>query len=454
MWFDKAYFIGIGGIGMSALARWCAKNGVCVAGYDRVESAITRSLVADGMTVHYEDSVEKIPAEFKSDPQKTLVVYTPAIPEDMSELRWFNENGFTVRKRSRILGEVTANKFVMAVAGTHGKTTTTSMIAHFNRVVTDGGSAFLGGIAKNFDSNLVYGEGDRVAVEADEFDRSFLQLYPNVAVVTSADPDHLDIYGTAEAVREAFEQFIAQIKPGGTLIIKKGVNLKVAEGINTYSYSVDESADFCVENIKIDECGDYHFTLVTPNGKIEDCHLGVPGWVNVENCVAAAAALVCAGPCDFDRLRSAMATFSGVKRRLEFYTKQPDKVYFDDYAHHPRELAAAISSVRRIYPERHLTAIFQPHLYTRTQDFAAGFAEALSAADRVILIPIYPAREEPIEGVSSKLILDGITSEKYLVEKSELCELLKNLQTDVVGTFGAGDIELLCKDVNQVIVQK
>ncbi len=454
MWFDRAYFIGVGGIGMSAIARWCAMQGVSVAGYDRVESAITRGLAAVGVAVHYEDSVEAIPSEFRSDKGGVLVVYTPAIPDDMTELNWFRDNGYVVRKRSRILGEITKDKFVMAVAGTHGKTTTTSMIAHFNRVVTGGGSAFLGGIAKNFNSNLVYGEGDRVAVEADEFDRSFLQLYPDVAVVTSADPDHLDIYGTAEAVREAFEQFIAQIKPGGTLILKKGVNLRVAEGVKCFSYSVDGEADFCVEDVRIDECGDYHFTLVTPTEKIKECHLGVPGWVNVENCVAAAAALWCAGECDCDRLRQAMESFSGVKRRLEFYVKQPDRVYFDDYAHHPREIAAAISSVKRIYPERHLTAIFQPHLYTRTRDFAEGFAEALSAADRVILIPIYPAREEPIEGVSSKLILDGVTAEKYLVEKSELCDLLGSLESDVVGTFGAGDIELLCQDVNQVIANK
>ena len=439
---------------MSALARWCKLSGVDVAGYDRVESAITRSLVADTIDVHYNDSVESIPQNFRINNQKTLVVYTPAVPDDMSELEWFRSNGFNVIKRSRFLGEVTSDRYVMAVAGTHGKTTTSSMIAHFNRVVTSEGSAFLGGIAKNFNSNLVCGSGRRVAVEADEFDRSFLQLFPDVAVVTSADPDHLDIYGTAEAVKDAFEQFIAQIKPGGALVIKSGVNLKVPEGLKVYSYSVDCEADFCVENVWVDECGDYHFTLVMPDRKVENCHLGVPGWINVENCVAAAAALWCAGDVDEGKFRDAIASYCGVKRRLDFYVKTADRVYFDDYAHHPRELSASISSIRKIYPKRHLTAIFQPHLYSRTKDFARDFAESLSLADRVILLPIYPAREEPIEGVSSRLIFDDVSAEKYLVEKDELVDLLKVLKTDVVGTFGAGDIELLCESVNNTIQNK
>ncbi len=454
MWFDRAYFIGIGGIGMSALARWCNLTGVDVAGYDRVESAITRSLASENIEVHYDDSVELIPERFKIDRDRTLVVYTPAVPSDMSELQWFDKNGFTIVKRSRFLGEVAVGKYVMAVAGTHGKTTTSSMIAHFNRVVTGGGNAFLGGISKNFGSNLVCGEGRRLAVEADEFDRSFLQLYPDVAVVTSVDPDHLDIYGTAEAVQEAFEQFISQIKEGGTLVIKLGVELKIPNGLRKYTYSIDAVADFCVEDVRVDGCGDYWFTLVVPDRKIENCHLGVPGWVNVENCVAAAAALWCAGEVDDEKLREAMSSFSGVKRRMDFYVKSEDRVYFDDYAHHPRELSAAISSVRKIYPTRHLTAIFQPHLYTRTKDFSHEFAESLSQADRVILLPIYPAREKPIEGVSSKLIFDDVCVEKYLVEKRELADVLVALKTDVVGTFGAGDIELLCESVNNVIRNK
>ena len=319
------------------------------------------------------------------------MVYTPAVPADHAELRWFRQNGFEIVKRSQMLGYLSQGKFVMAVAGTHGKTTTTTLVAWLNHRVTGGGSAFLGGISRNFSSNLVLGSGRRLAVEADEFDRSFLRLWPDVAVVTSADADHLDIYGTHEALREAFSQFVGQIREGGALVVKQGVDLKIGNpGIRVYRYSYDEPCDFYARNVTLLEGGHYRYDLVTPGGVIEGCTLGIPGWVNIENAVAAVAALWCASerdgePLDAERLREALASFEGVKRRFEFYVNTPRQVYMDDYAHHPRELAAAITSVKKMFPGRRLTALFQPHLYTRTRDFYREFAEALSHADRVVL---------------------------------------------------------------------
>ena len=363
-------------------------------------------------------------------------------------------------KRSQMLGELSAGKFVMAVAGTHGKTTTSTLVSWLNHAAAGEGSAFLGGVSKNFDSNLVLGQGGRLAVEADEFDRSFLQLNPNVAVVTSADADHLDIYGTHEAVKEAFSQFIDRICAGGSLVIKRGVDVAIRNSeISVYSYSFDQQADFYATNITLLPTGHYTFDVVTPFGTIEGCTLGIPGWVNVENAVAAVALFILAAKAegkdvDNNALRGALASFSGVKRRFEFYVNTPKAVYMDDYAHHPRELSAAITSVKRMFPERKLTAIFQPHLYTRTRDLYEEFAQALSLADQVVLLPIYPARELPIEGICSQIIADRVTVNCTIVEREQIAQWLTESDTDVVVSFGAGNIDAYCQAMAEVIEAK
>lgn len=459
MEFSNVYFLGIGGIGMSALARFFLHEGKRVAGYDRTESPLCDRLADEGAEIHYEESVDRIPAAFR-DPAATIVVYTPAVPQEHAELRWFREQGFRIEKRSQMLGHLSSGKFVMAVAGTHGKTTTSTLIAWLNRAAYGTGSAFLGGISKNFDSNLVFGDGPRLAVEADEFDRSFLRLDPDVAVVTSADADHLDIYGTHEAVKEAFSQFIGRIRKGGALVIKQGLDLKIDNpGIAVYRYAYDEPCDFYAKNVQLIEGGHYRYDIVTPDGVVPDCVLGIPGWVNVENSIAAAASAWCAAKAegrDFEpeRIRGALASFSGVKRRFEFYVNTPRQVYMDDYAHHPRELAAAITSVKRMFPGRRLTAFFQPHLYTRTRDLYREFAEALSEADRVVLLPIYPAREEPIEGVASEMIAERVTVPCTIVDRSELADYAARAETDVVVSFGAGNIDACCEALAAVLSKK
>ena len=427
MEFQNIYFLGIGGIGMSALARYFLHEGKRVAGYDRTPSHLTDELAAEGAAIHFEDDVRRIPAEFL-DPAATMVVYTPAVPQEHGEYQYFVSHGFCVEKRSQMLGHLAEGKYVMAVAGTHGKTTTSTLVAWLNRGVTGGGSAFLGGISKNFGGNLVLGAGARLAVEADEFDRSFLRLYPDVAVITSADADHLDIYGTHEAVKEAFSQFVRQIRPGGFLIIKEGVDIVLDNPqITVYRYSYDVPCDFYARNVQLLEGGHYRYDIVTPGGVVEGCTLGIPGWVNIENSVAAAASVWCAAQAegttlDAERLREALASFAGVKRRFEFYVNTPKQVYMDDYAHHPRELAATLTSVRKMFPGRRITALFQPHLYTRTRDLYREFAEALSHADDVVLLTIYPAREEPIPGVASEIIADRVT-----------------VPCRIVGRYGGGD---------------
>ena len=449
MEFQKVYFLGIGGIGMSALARYFLHEGRRVAGYDRTPSALTEALEAEGAAIHYEEDVRLIPEAFL-DPATTMVVYTPAVPRDHAEYRYFLEHGFRVEKRSQMLGHLSAGKYVMAVAGTHGKTTTSTLVAWLNRALTGGGSAFLGGVSKNFDSNLVLGGGARLAVEADEFDRSFLRLYPDVAVVTSADADHLDIYGTHEAVKEAFSQFIGQIRPGGSLIIKQGLDLRIDNpGITVWRYALDTPCDFYAARVRLLEGGHYRYDIVTPDGVIADCTLGVPGWVNIENSVAAVASVWCAArhegvALDAERLREGLASFAGVKRRFEFYVNTPKQVYMDDYAHHPRELAATLLSLRRMFPGRRITALFQPHLYTRTRDLCDGFAEALSHADEVVLLPIYPAREEPIPGVTSELIARRVAVPCRIVGREALADTVAAMDTDVVVSFGAGNIDACC----------
>lgn len=454
----RLYFLGIGGIGMSALARYFMHEGCAVAGYDRTATPLTARLEVEGAQIHYEDSVAAIPQQFLE--RDTIVVYTPAVPADHSEMCYFRENGFRMLKRSQMLGELSVGKYVMAVAGTHGKTTTSTLVSWLNTAAANVGSAFLGGVSKNFDSNLVLGEGRRLAVEADEFDRSFLQLNPDLAVVTSADADHLDIYGTHEAVKEAFSQFIDRIKAGGALVMKQGVDVEVRNsGITTYRYSFNEPTDFYAKNLKLLPTGHYTFDIVTPFGVIEECTLGIPGWVNVENAVAAVALFVLAErsegkEVDSDALRAALASFTGVKRRFEFYVNTPKAVYMDDYAHHPRELSAAITSVAKMFPGRRLTAVFQPHLYTRTRDLYREFAEALSLADEVVLLPIYPARELPIEGIESEIIAELVTSPCTIVEREALAETLARMDTDVVVTFGAGNIDAYCQAVADVIAKK
>lgn len=459
MEYANIYFLGIGGIGMSALARYSLHEGRRVAGYDRTPSALTEALEAEGAAIHYEEDVRLIPEAFL-DPATTMVVYTPAVPHDHAEYRYFLEHGFRVEKRSQMLGHLSAGKYVMAVAGTHGKTTTSTLVAWLNRALTGGGSAFLGGVSKNFDSNLVLGDGARLAVEADEFDRSFLRLYPDVAVVTSADADHLDIYGTHEAVKEAFSQFIGQIRPGGSLIIKQGLDLRIDNpGITVWRYALDTPCDFYAARVRLLEGGHYRYDIVTPDGVIADCTLGVPGWVNIENSVAAVASVWCAArhegvALDAERLREGLASFAGVKRRFEFYVNTPKQVYMDDYAHHPRELAATLLSLRRMFPGRRITALFQPHLYTRTRDLCDGFAEALSHADEVVLLPIYPAREEPIEGVTSEIIAERVTVPCRIVPREALADAVAAMPTDVVVSFGAGNIDACCGAIAEKLMKK
>lgn len=458
---NSIYFVGIGGIGMSALARYFNHSGWRVAGYDRTPSPLTAALEAEGIAVHYEDSVDRIPEAFRNRAE-TRVIYTPAVPADHAELCWFRTQGFEVLKRSQMLGLLGEGRRVMAVAGTHGKTTTTTMVAHFNAVAAGEGSAFLGGISKNFDSNLVLGTGARMAVEADEFDRSFLQLHPQAAVITSVDPDHLDIYGTYEAVREAFAQFASQVVPDGTLILKHGVSLPLErDDIRRYTYHVtDSGADFHAENLSVDGGGYYTFDLVFPDRRIDGCRLGIPGLVNVENCVAAAALVWSEGFVSDGRMREAIATFRGVQRRFDFWVNDPavpgGTIYMDDYAHHPAELRAMLASVRKMFPTRELTVVFQPHLYTRTRDFAAEFAEVLSLADRVWLLPIYPARELPIPGIASEMILEGIASlQKKLITKEQLLTEVGTLATGgVLVTVGAGDIDRFCASVADLVRRK
>ena len=457
--YTKIYFLGIGGIGMSALARYYMHEGCRVAGYDRTETPLTRALTAEGAEIHYDDDVALIPEDMRST-EDTLVVLTPAIPADHKEWTWLRENGFHIEKRSQMLGHLSEGKLCMAVAGTHGKTTTSTLAAWLNHAAAKEGNAILGGISRNFNSNLSLGEGKRLVVEADEYDRSFLRLHPNVAVITAADADHLDIYGTAEAVKEAFEEFASQIKEGGALILKQGVDLKFDTASRAlYRYSCDNGGDFHAENIELLADGHYLYDIVTPDCRIEHCTLGILGKVHIENSVAAVAMLWCAAKIegktfDTEAVKEALRSFKGVKRRMELYINTPKQVYIDDYAHHPEELRATIESLRGIFPGRRLLAIFQPHLYTRTRDFAAEFSEVLSLCDEVIMVPIYPARELPIEGVCSEMIGKNLTVAWQLVEREALAETLRTMDTDVVVTFGAGNIDAVCEDIYAVLKTK
>lgn len=444
--YKHIYFIGIGGIGMSAIARYYNAKGFKVSGYDKTPSPLTEALEQEGIEVHYEDNVDFIPKSVED----TLVVYTPAIPKDMGELVYVQDNGYRVIKRSQMLGEITRGQRCIAVAGTHGKTTTSTLTSHLFSASGEGCSAFLGGISKNYDSNLLTCANDVVVVEADEFDRSFLQLFPEIAVITSMDADHLDIYGDEAHIREAFKAFASQVS--GTVIAKLGLDITAADTkaqIKTYSFGNPE-ADFYA--VPLVQAG--HFDLHYPGGVIEDCVVGVPGWVNIENGTAAAAIALTYG-IDPQEIKKALASFSGVKRRFDLQVKTPKCIYIDDYAHHPEEISAALSSIRKAYPSMKLTAAFQPHLYTRTRDFAEEFAKALSAVDKLILLEIYPAREEPIPGVTSEMIFKDVTApEKVLLRRDEFMEYMENEDVELFVTLGAGDIDRFVGPIAQMLSER
>ena len=460
------YFVGAGGIGMSALIRYFLSKGKQVGGYDKTPSDLTAQLNREGAVIHYEDNVSLIPDAFK-DPAQTLVVYTPAVPESHAELTYFRQKGFEVMKRARVLGEITNCSRGLCVAGTHGKTTTSSMVAHLLKQSHVDCNAFLGGILKNYDSNLMLSDkSDLTVIEADEFDRSFHWLTPYMAVITAADPDHLDIYGTAEAYRESFEHFTSLIRPDGCLIMRKGIAVtpRLKEGVKLYTYAgaeeykdqlSTEKADFHAEKIRIGN-GEIFFDFVGPDIRIADVQLGVPVKVNIENGVAAIALAWLNGVTP-EEIKKGMASFAGPKRRFDFHLKKENIVLIDDYAHHPAELKASIQSVKELYAGRKVTGIFQPHLYTRTRDFAPDFATSLSLLDELILLDIYPAREEPIPGVTSEIIFDAVTTPaKKLIRKGELLDLVeKEADTfEVVLMVGAGDIDRLIEPVKQILDKK
>lgn len=448
--YKNAYFIGIGGIGMSAIARYFKFKGLNVAGYDKTESELTDTLQKEGIDVHYVDNVDFIPKDIEN----TLVVYTPAIPHDLKELKYVMDNGYNVFKRSKVLGEITDGERCLAVSGTHGKTTTSTLTAHILDESGEGCSAFLGGISKNYDTNLLMSHTPTVVVEADEFDRSFLQLHPEIAVITAMDADHLDIYGDLEHVHEAFKAFASQVS--GTIIVKLSLDITSKDTnakILRYHYN-DPKADFYARNPQPDKLGYFSFDIVWPGGVIEGVKCGTPGWVNVENSVAAAAICLTYG-LKPEAIKHAIGTFQGVKRRLDIHVNTEKISYIDDYAHHPKELSTAISSMRDIFPGRKLTAIFQPHLYTRTRDFADDFAAALSKVDKLILLDIYPAREEPIPGVTSEIIFDKVTApEKVMLHKEELMGYLEKEPVDVLITFGAGNIADFIAPITELLEKR
>ena len=436
------YFVGAGGIGMAALERYFLSKGKRVGGYDRTATDLTRALESEGVEITYSDAAEAIPQAFR-DPGETLVVYTPAVPDSHSGLQWFRANGFEVVKRAAVLGIVTRHSRSLCFAGTHGKTTTSSMAAHVLHNSPAGCNAFLGGVLRNYGTNFILDpHSDFSVIEADEYDRSFHHLTPSVAVITATDPDHLDIYGTEEAYLESFAHFTELIRPDGVLIVHTGLKLRprVAPGVKVYTYSRDEG-DFHATNIRRSE-GSIVFDLVMPDGFVmTDIAPGVPVEINIENAIAAPAAVWAAGQLDEDCARRAMASFQGPKRRFEFHLKEPGRAIIDDYAHHPDELRQSIRSVRALYPDRRLTVAFQPHLYSRTRDFAPQFGQALSEADEVILLDIYPARELPMEGVSSQLIFDAIKGpDKTMITKEQLPETVRERGFEVLLTAGAGDI--------------
>ncbi|NOY95313.1 MAG: UDP-N-acetylmuramate--L-alanine ligase [Chlorobi bacterium] len=439
---ENVYFLGIGGIGMSALARYFKNQGKTVAGYDRTETNLTMQLIAEGIDVHFEDDKEKIPATFNIG--NTLVVYTPALPANHTEYNWLKNMGFTILKRAKVLGMLCNEGKCLAVAGTHGKTTVSTLLAVILKESALGCGAFLGGISKNYGTNLLLpdSEGQWLVAEADEYDRSFLNLTPDVALVTALDSDHLDIYGEFENIKKSFVEFISQIKDGGSLVLKKGVleEIQGRDGLDVYRYSLNEKADFYAFDIHLHE-NSYLFSLATPWGIIPEIKYNYPGLINIENAVGAAAMALIAGVSQ-EEVKKGLSEYKGVKRRFDIRYKSGGKIFIDDYAHHPEELKAVISSVRKMYPGKKITGIFQPHLYTRTRDFADGFAKSLSLLDVAVLLPVYPARELPIEGVSSEMIVEKMVGVKtILLEKNDVVRWVENNEIEVLMTIGAGDID-------------
>jgi UDP-N-acetylmuramate--alanine ligase len=451
---QAVYFIGIGGIGMSAIARFFLNSGIFVGGYDRTPSPLTKTLEEEGAVIHYEDDIRLIPQACK-EKNNCFVIYTPAIPDTHSELNFFRENGFDLQKRAQVLGTLTRSLKGLCVAGTHGKTTTSSMLAHLLNQSHIGCNAFLGGITKNYGTNyLLSKESPYVVIEADEFDRSFHWLTPWASVITSTDADHLDIYGTEEAYLDSFSKYTSLILPGGALILHTDLKMvpQTQEGVATYYYSIDKG-DFHAENVKIGN-GRITFDFVSPIENIKDIELGVPVAINIDNGIAAMALAQIAGA-ESEEIKQAMLSFGGVDRRFDFHVKQDKIVYISDYAHHPEEIKQSILSIKQLYEGKRIRVIFQPHLYTRTRDFYKEFAEALSLINDVVLLDIYPAREEPIPGITSKLILENISlnTSKQLCKKEELMNLINKDDFDVLVTLGAGDIENFATEITKKLME-
>lgn len=449
------YFVGAGGIGMSAIARYFIRKGVVVAGYDKTPSELTKQLEREGALLHYEENTDEIPHACR-DPKQCLVIYTPAIPAEHKELQYFRANGFTVEKRAQVLGTLTRTHKGLCVAGTHGKTSTSTMCAHIMHQGHIDCNAFLGGISKNYSTNyIISAESDYVVIEADEFDRSFHWLRPWMSVITATDPDHLDIYGTKEAYLESFRHYTTLIKPGGALIIHRGLEMHadVQPGVKVYEYSRTEG-DFHAENIRIDN-GTITFDFVSPIENVKDVELGQPVPINIDNGIAAMAMAQLAG-CTAEELKYGMKTYRGVDRRFDFKINDSRHVLLSDYAHHPKEIYQSAKSIRELYKGRHITAIFQPHLYTRTRDFYRDFADALSQLDEVILTEIYPAREQPIEGVTSQLIYDNLRPgiEKSIIRKDDVLDLVKQRDFDVLVILGAGDLDNYMPQITKIIENK
>lgn len=448
------YFIGAGGIGMSAITRYFIHRGLVVAGYDKTPSALTLQLEREGMLIHYEENIDEIPHACKQ-PQTCLVIYTPAIPSDHQELQYFRQNGFEVEKRAQVLGTLTREHKGLCVAGTHGKTTTSTMCAHIMHQSHLDCNAFLGGISKNYGTNYILSNSDYVVIEADEFDRSFHWLSPWMSVITATDPDHLDIYGTKEAYLESFRHYTELIQPGGNLIIHRDLEMKenLQEGVNRYDYSLHEG-DFHAENIRIAN-GEITFDFISPIECVKDVQLGQPVPINIENGVAAMAMAQLSG-CTAEELRYGMQTYGGVERRFDFKLKNDKIVFLSDYAHHPKEIYQSAKSIRELYRDRKITAIFQPHLYTRTRDFYKDFANALSLLDEVILTEIYPAREQPIEGVTSQLIYDNLRPgiEKHMIAKADVLQYIKDHSFDVLIVLGAGDLDNQVPQITKILKEK
>ena len=452
---NAVYFIGAGGIGMSAIARYFLRQGMVVGGYDKTPSKLTEALEHEGMLIHYGEDVEQIPQACR-DPKQTLVVYTPAIPAEHKELQYFRQGGFDIQKRAQVLGTLTKEHKGLCVAGTHGKTTTSTMCAHIMHQSSKDCNAFLGGISKNYGTNYILSDhSDYVVIEADEFDRSFHWLRPWMTVITSSDPDHLDIYGTKEAYLESFRHYTTLIQPGGALIIHTGLEMQadVAEGVRTYTYGIDEG-DFHAENIKI-ERGEITFDFISPFENVLGVRLGQPVPINIDNGIGAMAMAQLNG-CTANELRRGMETYAGVDRRFDFALRTDKHVVLSDYAHHPKEIYQSAKSMREVYHDRHITAIFQPHLYTRTRDFYKDFADALSQLDEVILCDIYPAREEPIPGVTSQLIYDNLAPgvEKSMIHKEDVLSLVRSRDFDVLIILGAGDLDNYVPEIAKIIETK